>query len=399
MPATLSPTRQRNIAVLTGAQALGAASPAIIISLGGLVGQNLSANPALATLPVSTFQAGLALGTLPAAYLMHRLGRRNAYLIGACMGIISGLLAAYAILSGWFALFCLGTIIAGLYSAYVQSYRFAATDGLDAIQRPRAISWIMVGGLAAAIIGPQIVILTRDIWPDTPFAASFIGQSVLALLALPLLAILRAPEKNKIHPTEDAPAARPLREIASSLPFITAIATGVASYGLMSFLMTAAPMAMVGHDHSLKDASLGIQWHILAMFGPSFFTGKLIQRFGSVNIAALGLILIGASAATALNGMSVSHFWLALVLLGVGWNFSFIGATDMITATHTHAERAKVQAANDFIMFGVVAIASFSSGQLLSTSGWDSLNLLVFPLVGGVLLLMLANHYRARRWH
>ncbi|MGO3742452.1 MFS transporter [Kerstersia sp.] len=397
MPATPSATSQRNITILTGAQALGAASPAIIISLGGLVGQNLSTDPALATLPVSTFQAGLALGTLPAAYLMHRLGRRNAYLMGAGMGIISGLVAAYAILSGWFLLFCLGTVIAGFYSSYVQSYRFAATDGLDSSLRAKAISWIMVGGLAAAIIGPQIVILTRDIWPETPFAASFIGQSVLALLALPLLALLRQPAASAQPQHEQDATARPLKDIARSLSFITAIATGVASYGLMSFLMTAAPMAMVGHDHSLRDASLGIQWHILAMFGPSFFTGKLIQRFGSTSIAALGLILIAASAAAALNGLSVSHFWLALILLGVGWNFSFIGATDMITATHNHAERAKVQAANDFIMFGVVAIASFSSGQLLSTSGWDSLNLLVFPLVGAVLVLMLANHLNSRR--
>lgn len=393
---SLPAPQKRNVSILSGAQALGAASPAIIISLGGLVGKNLSSNPALATLPVSTFQAGLALGTLPAAYLMHKLGRRNAYLLGALFGILGGLVAAYAILSGWFALFCLGTVIAGLYSSYVQSYRFAATDGLSPELRPKAISWIMIGGLMAAIIGPQLVILTRDIWPDTPFAASFIGQAGLALLALPLISLLRMPAGHDTVARHDT-SARPLREIACSLPFITAIATGVASYGLMSFLMTAAPMAMVDHHHSLRDASLGIQWHILAMFGPSFFTGKLIQRFGSVPIAAFGLLLIAASAAAALLGLSVSHFWVSLILLGVGWNFSFIGATDMVTATHTQAERAKVQASNDFIMFGVVAIASFSSGQLLSTAGWDYLNLLVFPLVGTVLLLMLINHLRQKR--
>ena len=384
--ATPSSFQARNLSLLVAAQALGGASPPIIISLGGLVGQQLSSNPTATTLPVSIYQLGLALSTLPAAWLMQRLGRRWAYVLGAVLGVVSGIIAARGIAQSDFVTFCIGTALAGFYAACVQSYRFAAADAVGAPHlQAKAISRIMVGGLIAAIIGPQVVIWTRDALPATPFAGSFYSQAALAALALPILLLLRlpAPQKQAIAGT-----ARPLKAIAATPQFIEAAAAGVVSYGLMAFLMTAAPMAMVGCGHSVGEAALGIQWHVLAMFGPSFFTGRLIGRFGQRKITALGLVMIAASGLLALMGEGLSEFWGSLILLGVGWNFGFIGATAMLTACYTPAERTKVQALNDFLVFGTVAIASFGSGQLLHSVGWSGINIGMQPLVVIVLAIM-----------
>ena len=376
---------QRNVWLLVASQSLGGAAPPIIISLGGIVGQMLASDPSLSTLPVSLYNLGLALSTIPAAVLMRRLGRRAAYVLGALLGSVSGLIATYGVVQGDFATFCVGTAMAGFYGACVQSYRFAATDAVEPSQRAKAISRIKVGGLVAAVIGPQVVIWTRDAWPMAPFAGSFLGQAGLALLALPLLWMLRAP------PPQAAVAegtARPLGTIARSPAFVVAVTAGVVSYGLMAFIMTAAPMAMVGCGHTVGEAALGIQWHVLAMFAPSFFTGHLIARFGKIAITALGLVLIAASGLLALAGLELLHFWGSLILLGIGWNFGFIGATAMVTDTYTPAERAKVQALNDFLVFGTVAVASFGSGRLLNTSGWETINTLMLPLIAVVLVML-----------
>lgn len=372
--------------LLVAAQSLGGASPPIIISLGGLVGQQLSSNPTASTLPVSIYQLGLALSTLPAAWIMNRMGRRAAYVLGAILGVISGVVAAQGIAHGNFITFCIGTALAGFYAACVQSYRFAATDMVPSDEQAKAISRVMIGGLIAAIIGPQVVIWTRDALPATPFAGSFYSQAVLALLALPLLMGLRLPPPQA--KSAAAGDARPLGEIARTQQFIVACAAGVVSYGLMAFLMTAAPMAMVGCGHSVGEAAMGIQWHVLAMFVPSFFTGKLIARFGKRPITALGLLMIGAAGALALMGLDIFHFWGSLILLGVGWNFGFIGATALLTECYRPSERAKVQALNDFLVFGTVAVASFGSGQLLHSAGWNGINIGMLPLVAIVLILL-----------
>ena len=372
--------------LLVAAQSLGGASPPIIISLGGLVGQQLSTNPTASTLPVSIYQLGLALSTLPAAWIMNRMGRRAAYVLGAILGVISGVVAAQGIAHGNFITFCIGTALAGFYAACVQSYRFAATDMVPSDEQAKAISRVMIGGLIAAIIGPQVVIWTRDALPATPFAGSFYSQAVLALLALPLLMGLRLPPPQA--KSAAAGDARPLGEIARTPQFIVACAAGVVSYGLMAFLMTAAPMAMVGCGHSVGEAAMGIQWHVLAMFVPSFFTGKLIARFGKRPITALGLLMIGAAGALALMGLDIFHFWGSLILLGVGWNFGFIGATALLTECYRPSERAKVQALNDFLVFGTVAVASFGSGQLLHSAGWNGINIGMLPLVAIVLILL-----------
>ena len=376
---------RRNVGLLVAAQALGGAAPPIIVSLGGIIGQTLAGKPSLATLPVSLYHLGLALSTIPIAMLMRRIGRRNAYVIAALSSIGAGLVAATAIVQGSFLLFCVGVALAGFYGASVQSYRFAASDAVDAPQRAQAISRIMLGGLAAAIIGPQVVIWSQDAFPGVPFAGSFIGLSTLALLALGLVSRLAMPAPP---PAESRAGARSLAEIAKTPRFVVAVTAGVVSYGLMSFIMTAAPMAMVGCGHTVGEAALGIQWHVLAMFGPSFFTGRLIDRFGKAAVTAVGLALIAASALLALGGLALFHFWGSLILLGLGWNLAFIGATSMITDCYTSAERAKVQALNDFLVFGTVAAASFGAGHLLQTSGWDVLNLWVQPIVAVVLVMV-----------
>ena len=377
--------KNRNMGLLVAAQSLGGASPPIIISLGGLVGQQLSSNPTASTLPVSIYQLGLALSTLPAAWIMNRMGRRAAYVLGALLGVISGVIAAQGIAHSNFVTFCIGTALAGFYAACVQSYRFAATDLVPSNEQAKAISRVMIGGLFAAIIGPQVVIWTRDALPATPFAGSFYSQAALALLALPLLMGLRLPPPQ---PKAVSGEARPLGEIARTPQFITACTAGVVSYGLMAFLMTAAPMAMVGCGFSVGEAAIGIQWHVLAMFVPSFFTGKLIARFGKRPVTALGLAMIGAAGALALMGLDIFHFWGSLILLGVGWNFGFIGATAMLTDCYRPPERAKVQALNDFLVFGTVALASFGSGQLLHSAGWNGINIGMLPLVAVVLLML-----------
>jgi len=380
------------------AQSLGAASPPIIVSLGGIVGQMLAQNPALSTLPVSLFNLGLALSTIPAAVIMRRFGRSLGYSLGALLGMLSGLVAAWGILRGDFAIFCVGTAMAGFYGANVQNYRFAASDAVEVSQRARAISRIMVGGLIAAIIGPQIVIWTRDALPAAPFAGSFFGQAALGLLAIPLLLMLRMPAPPVAAASDTG---RPLGQIARSPRFIVAVTAGVVTYGLMTFIMTAAPIAMVGCGHTVGEAALGIQWHVLAMFGPSFFTGHLITRFGKTAVTASGLLLMAAAGLMALTGLELLHFWGMLILLGVGWNFGFIGATAMVADIYTQAERAKVQALNDFLVFGTVAAASFSSGQLLNIGGWDVLNTVMLPLIAAVLLMLmwLARHERRQHAH
>lgn len=382
---------KRNALILALATALGGSSPAIVVSLGGLVGQNLAENKELATLPVSLFNLGLAMGTIPAAMIMRRVGRRTGYIFGAGIGMMGGCLAAFGIASWSFVLFCFGALIVGMYGSFNQSYRFAATDAASDAFKPRAIAWVMTGGLAAGIIGPQTIIWFRDAIQTAPFAGAFIGQAVLALMSMAVVSFLRpAP----ISVAQKA-GGRPLSEIVRQPRFIVAVTAGLVSYGLMSFLMTAAPLAMIGCGHSVGAAALGIQWHILAMYGPSFFTGRLIGRFGKLPVTATGLVLIGLSAAIGLSGIEIAHFWATLIMLGIGWNFGFIGATAMVTDCYRPEERTKVQAANDFLVFGSTAIASFSSGTLLNSGGWDSVNWLVFPPVA-IALVLLAWQQRSK---
>ncbi len=380
-PEAYDPLIRRNALLLATAAAFGSAIAPIAISLGGLTGAYLlGPDKSLATLPVSGYTIGVAVGAVPAALLMRRFGRRSGFLFGATVGILTGLIAGASVLAGSFVGFIVGLACAGVAGSFVQQYRFAAADHGSPAFRAKAISWVLVGGVAAAIIGPQTVIFTRDLLAPIPFAGAFFAISFLALAGMIVVAQLgrAAPEVARI---QGGSGGRPLAEIARQPRFIVAIVCAVGSYSVMSLLMTAAPLAMVGCGLGQNNAALGIQWHVLAMFAPSFVTGSLIARFGKETIMAIGLALLTACAVVALSGIALMNFWLALILLGVGWNFGFIGATAMLTETYRLEEKSKVQGLNDFLVFGSVAVASLSSGHLFATVGWARINWVAFPIL------------------
>ncbi len=385
-----TPEAKRNALLLAGAAAFSGAVAPIAIGLGGLTGAYLlGPDKSLATLPVSVFTIGVAAGTIPAAMLMRRVGRRAGFMSGSGVGILGGLIAGAAVLAGSFALFAVGLALVGFAGAFAQQYRFAAADAGSPEFRARAISWVLAGGVAAAIIGPQTAIFTRNLFDPIPFAGSFFAMSVLALLALAILTLLGGGARGK--PKEGTHSGgRPLVEIARQPRFIVAIVCAVGSYALMSLLMTAAPLAMVGCGLGEDNAALGIQWHVLAMFAPSFVTGSLIARFGKEVVIGVGMALLALCGVVALLGIELANFWIALILLGVGWNFGFIGSTAMLTETYRPEEANKVQGLNDFLVFGSVAIASFSSGKLYVAVGWEKLALFAFPIVLACVLALLA---------
>ena len=381
----VSASASGNIGRLAIAQALGGANANVVYATGAIVGSQLAPDPSLVTFPISLFVVGMASGTLPTGYISRRHGRRAAFLIGATLGVLAGLIGLLAVLRGSFALFCVATFVAGVYSAVVQSFRFAATDGAPPLQRARAISWVMVGGLVGGVIGPQMIQLTMNLWQPYLFAASFIGQSAFALASMGVLAgvDLRKPAAAELA------SGRPLLEIVATPKFAIAALCGVVSYALMNLVMTSAPLAMRLCGLSLSDSNLGIQWHVLAMFGPSFFTGGLIARFGAGRIVGVGLLLTSAAAVVDLSGQTVWHFGTGLVLLGLGWNFGFVGASAMVVETHRPEERNKVQSFNDFVIFGTMALGSFSSGKLLTSFGWDAVNWVAFPPISIALAALL----------
>ncbi|MCO5132127.1 MAG: MFS transporter [Xanthobacteraceae bacterium] len=379
-----------NVARLSIAQALTGANSAVIFATGSIVGATLAPRLSLATLPLSVYVLGLAMATLPTGYVSRRYGRRAAFVIGTGFGALTGVLGCLAILYGSFALFCVATMIGGFYGAVSQSYRFAAADGASRAFQPKAVSWVMAGGVFAGVLGPQLVQWTMDIWPPYLFAFSFAMQALIALIAMAVVAGVDAPPP----PAADFGAGRPLMQIARQPRFIAAAISGIVSYAMMNLVMTSAPLAMKMCGLPLSDSNTGIQWHIVAMFGPSFFTGALIARIGAPAVAAAGLLLTATAAAIGLAGVSAYHFWAGLVVLGLGWNLSFIGASTLVLETHRPQERNKVQAFNDFLVFGTMAIGSFISGQLLADYGWSMVNLVVYPPVA---IGLVALAYAARQ--
>ncbi len=376
---------RRNALVLSGAQALAGANASVVFATGALVGASLGPSPAWATAPTTTFVLGTALATMPAAYLLRTLGRRAAYQYGAAMGVLAGLLAAYAVREGSFVLFMLATAFCGCYQAFVVNYRFGATDNASPTFRPRAIAWVLAGGIAAAFVGPQLVIHTKDMLAPYTFMASYIGQAAVAGLSILLLFFFRnapVPAAGSQEP------ARPLREILKSRRLKLAIGISAIAQALMNFIMTATPLAMIGCFHTTTDATLAIQWHIVGMFLPGFFTGPLIARFGVYKVIAGGLILLAVCGIVGLSGITIAHFNTALVLLGVGWNFAFVGASSVVAEGQKPSERNMVQGFTDLVIFSVTALASLSSGKLLAGFGWTSLNIALFPFVLAALVMV-----------
>jgi MFS family permease len=375
----------QNVARLAVAQALAGANSTVVYATGAIVGDTLAPDKALATLPISVFVVGMAACTLPAGAIARRHGRRVAFLAGTGCGVLVGLLASLAVVLGSFWLFCFATFFGGAYAAVVLSFRFAAADGVPAERRPRALSLVMAGGVFAGVIGPQLVTYTMDLWPPYLFAATFLAQAGVAALCALVLIGVRLPMPT----AAEIAGGRPLAEIARQPRFVVAVTCGVVSYLLMNFLMTAAPLAMRMCGHSQESANLGLQWHVIAMYAPSFFTGRLIARFGAPRVVVVGLALIGFAALAGLLGQDIAHFWGTLVFLGLGWNFGFVGASSLVLECHQPEERTRVQSFNDFIVFGTMAIGSFASGGLLTAYGWNAVLWVSFgPLALAVMALI-----------
>ncbi|HWT20618.1 MAG TPA: MFS transporter [Variovorax sp.] len=395
-PSSLLPEKVQsaNIWRLSIAQALAGANSVVVYATGAIVGDMLAPTPMLATLPISIFVVGMAACILPMGAVTRRHGRRAAFLVGTGAGVLTGLLAMLAVVMGLFWLFCLATFFGGIYAAVVLSFRFAAADGVEPKRRARALSLVMAGGVAAGVVGPQLVTWTMDLWPPHMFAVTFLVQAAVAAASAVILLGVRLPKPTGA----EMAGGRPLAEIALQPRFIAAAIGGAVSYMLMNFLMTAAPLAMHICGHSQASANLGMQWHVIAMYAPSFFTGHLIARFGAGRVAMVGLLLTGLSTAVGLGGVDVAHFWGTLVLLGLGWNFGFLGASALVLECHRPEERMRVQSLNDFIVFGLMAIGSFSSGGLLSAYGWSTvLWVSLVPLVLAVVALVAAMRRSAAK--
>ena len=385
----------RNVTVLLLAQALLGAQMSMIFIVGGLAGQMLSPNPCIATLPLSMIILGSAVSARPLAGFMRRHGRRAGFFVACISGGLGAALAAYALTAGSFWLFMLSGLLTGIYMAAQGFYRFAATDCAPPEFQSRAISLVMAGGLAAAITGPLLVRLTSDV-TAIPFLATYAAIIGLNLLGPVLFAFLDIPRPPA--PVAGTASGRSLGELIRAPQIAVAMICGMVSYALMNLVMTSAPLAVVGCGFQTSDAASIVSGHVLAMYMPSFFTGHLIARFGATRIVMIGLVILAAAGAVALSGVDLGHFYATMILLGLGWNFGYIGATAMLTRAYRPEERETVQGLNDAVVFGGVFLASLSSGGLMNCmggspqAGWSAVNLAMLPflvLAGGALLWLM----------
>ena len=368
---------KRAVAIFVWAQSvLGAQMPVHFI-LGGLTGAMLAGDKALATLPISMTVLGSMLAAPTLSALMGRFGRRPGFVLGALAAACGAALAAWAIVHRQFPLFCAASMLLGVYMAAQALYRFAAADAASPAFRPRAISWVMAGGLVSAVLGPEIVVRFQGLLAPVPYAGGYIAMLALNLVGVvPLLFLDLPPPTRRARGERHG---RPWRQILADRRVPVAMLCAMLSYALMNLVMTSTPLAMIGCGFVTDDAAHVVRIHVIAMYAPSFFTGTLIGRFGAPAVIATGLTLLAGCAAAALTGVTLPHFWAALALLGLGWNFGFIGATALLTNAHRPEERTRVQGVNDFLVFGLVTVGSFSSGALMAAFGWTAVNLSMFP--------------------
>ncbi|MGR3699703.1 MAG: MFS transporter [Roseovarius sp.] len=383
---------RRNVAVLVAAQAILGAQMPMIFVVGGLAGQSLASNICFATLPISLIVLGSMLSATPISHLMQRYGRRAGFVIGACAGAIGGAIGAYGLYTASFPIFLLGSLITGTYMSAQGFYRFAAADTASDAFRAKAISYVMAGGLLSAVIGPQLVKATSQAMV-IPFLGTYLAVIVLNIAGAFLFLLLDIPKPPV--PAVDAPHGRTRMGLLKTPRIAVAVICATVSYALMNLVMTSTPLAVVGCGFDAGNAADVVTAHVLAMYIPSFFTGHLIARFGVEKIVATGLVILAGAGAVALNGVQLENFFAALILLGIGWNFGFIGATTMLAGAHAPHERGRMQGLNDLIVFGGVTFASLSSGGLMNCSGgtpqagWTSVNLAMAPflmLAGGALI-------------
>ena len=374
---------KRNVAVLASCQALLFANNATLIAIASLVGWELAPDKSLATLPLTASVFGTALLALPASLLMKRIGRRAGFMLGSLLGLLGVGLSAIAVSSASFWLLCVAMSLFGAYGAFAQYYRFAAAEAAPAEFKSTAISLVLAGGLVGGLIGPEVSKLTVDLF-SARFLGTYLSLAVYIALVMLLLIALRSPPLTESEQREQA---RPLSVIARQPAFFVAVIGAALGFGVMNFLMVATPLAMEFHGHHYDAAAFVIQWHIIAMFAPSFFTGWLIKRLGVLNVMLAGAAALTVCIVIALVDVTVMHFWFSLVFLGVGWNFLYVGGTTLLTETYRPAERAKTEGVNDFVVFFTQALTSVASGWMLERSGWVGVNYLAVPLVvvvGGV---------------
>ncbi len=371
-------SQYRNVFVLSGCQATLQVTGATMISVTGLAGYALAADKSLATIPLTCYVVGSALTTIPASLLMRRIGRRAGFQSGTAMGVLGSAVCSYAIVAASFWLLCLGMFLMGSYTAFGKYYRFAAADAAQPSFRAKAISLTLAGGLVGGVIGPELAKYTRTSAVDYTYLGSYVSLGIVCLLAMLILTRLDIP---KLTEQELKESGRPLGQIMRQPVFIVAAMSAMLSYGIMNLMMTSTPLAMHAHEHHFNDAAFVLQWHMIGMYAPSFFTGSLIHRFGVLNIIVAGIVLMFACVLSALSGTMIINFWLAMFLLGVGWNFMYVGGSALLTECHSPAERAKTQAANDFMVFATMAISSMSSGLLLNKSGWSAVNYGTIPFL------------------
>jgi MFS family permease len=394
---------KRNVAVLVAAQAiLGGQMPMMFI-VGGLAGGMLTGNPCFATLPISLIVFG-SMTTAPwLSPLMQKYGRKAGFFIGAIAGALGAAVSAYGLYIASFAIFLLGSYISGIYMSAQGFYRFAATDTASDKFRPKAISFVMAGGLISAIFGPQLNKLVQDA-SVVPFLGSYMAIIALNLVGMFLFLLLRLPNGTAKAPSTQATRApRSRMQLLRDPSILVAIACGMVAYSLMNLVMTSTPLAVVGCGLTKNNANDIVSAHVIAMFLPSFFTGHLISRFGVEKIMGIGLLILGSAGLVGLSGMELENFYVALILLGVGWNFGFIGATTLLTRSHAPHEIGRVQGMNDAIVFGCVTIASIASGGLMNCSGgsvvtgWAAVNYAMVPfllLAGSALLWLIMTQKR-----
>lgn len=394
MNSTRSDAR-RNVALLAACQAMLFTNNATLIAINGLAGLALAPYTALATLPITFWVIGGAIGTMPASMHMKRVGRQRGLSSGTAWGIVGALICAAAIWWQSFWLLCFGTLVWGVYNAYGQYYRFAAADAAPSDFKATAISLVLAGGLVGGILGPNTSRWTVDL-VGPKFMGAYLALIGFALVTFVLLRFIRIPNPTA---AEQAAKGRPLAQIARQPRFVVAVLSGAIGYGVMNFIMTSTPIAMQACGHPYGDAAFVISSHVVGMFAPSFFTGPLIKRIGVLPVLAVGVVLNLVTVGIALAGLSLAHFWWALVLLGVGWNFLYIGGTTLLTETYRPEERAKAQGANDQAIFIMMALSSFSSGLTVTSGGWERINLLALPLIAlvGAAIAWYAMKQRAER--
>ena len=367
-----------NVFVLSGCQATLQITGVTMVSVTGLAGFALAGDKAFATVPLTCYVFGSAFTTIPASLLMKAIGRRAGFQCGSAVGVLGSAVCSYAIVAASFRLLCLGMFLMGIYTAFGKYYRFAAADAAAETFRAKAISLTLAGGLLGGVIGPELVKHTSPMFADYSYLGAYISLGIVCALAMLILTRLDIPPLSM---QERRHSGRPLAEIMRQPTFIVAALASALSYGIMNLMMTSTPLAMHAHDHHFNDAAFVLQGHMIGMYAPSFVTGSLINRWGVLNVILAGTVLMFVCIVAALADTMLINFWLSMFLLGVGWNFMFVGASTLVTECHTPAERAKTQAANDFLVFATMAVSSMSSGLLLNRSGWHAVNLGSIPFL------------------